>query len=342
MASVNAADKKFTACGDPQAEALLKSVLSEIGSLLAGSGLCVCLGGSYGRGDGGVRLDKENGILYNDLDFFVFARNRNSGAAKLLEEIAEKYEKTLQVDVDFSSVMSIDNIRRNAPRLMLQELKRGYHLVCGEDLLMQYLPELPAEELPFDEACRLLLNRGMGLLLAGEKIFNSADDMDFILRNINKAILGVCDAYLIARHSYCWKISDRLAAINDSALPDCCKKFYAQAVEFKKSPSRTLPQDLPALWCAVRDMFLSCVKDICGESCEDIYLKCRDQGILSLKNYIKYCVKNRTLPLADWQYYTMPPTALLANSVYRALSDMPQSCRVVTESKLYRQWLIFN
>ena len=53
---------------------------------------------------------------------------------------------------------------------MMQELKRGYHLVYGEDLLNEYLPELPAEELPFSEACRLLLNRGMGLMLAGEKI----------------------------------------------------------------------------------------------------------------------------------------------------------------------------
>ena len=64
--------KNFTATGDMEAEMLLKRVLSEIGETLSGTGLCVVLGGSYGRGDGGVRLDRENGILYNDLDFFVF------------------------------------------------------------------------------------------------------------------------------------------------------------------------------------------------------------------------------------------------------------------------------
>ena len=336
------AHKKFTACGDTAAETLLKKVLSEMKERFSGTGLCVVLGGSYGRGDGGVRQDQENGILYNDLDFFVFARRRDAEAAGMLEEIAEIYEERLKVDVDFSSVMSINDIKRNAPRLMLQELKRGYHLVCGEDLLGQYLPEIPAEKLPFDEACRLLLNRGMGLLLAGEKIFGSADDMDFILRNINKAILGAADAYLIARHGYCWKLADRLAAISNSDLPDCCKKFYAQAVEFKKSPSRTLPQDLPALWFAVRDMFLDCAKDICGASCKTTYQQCRKQGMLSLKNLVKYCVKSRTLPLADWKYHTMPATALLANSVCQKLVDMPEGSRVITDSKLYRQWLIFN
>ena len=70
------AHKNFTACGDAEAEALLEKVLAEIGTALSGTALSVVLGGSYGRGDGGVRQDKENGILYNDLDFFAFSRTR--------------------------------------------------------------------------------------------------------------------------------------------------------------------------------------------------------------------------------------------------------------------------
>ena len=68
------ARKNFTSSGDTAAELLLKRVLSEMREHLSGTGLCVYLGGSYGRGDGGVRQDQENGILYNDLDFFVFSR----------------------------------------------------------------------------------------------------------------------------------------------------------------------------------------------------------------------------------------------------------------------------
>ena len=200
------ARKNFTASGDAKAEELLEKVLSEMKERFSGTDLCVVLGGSYGRGDGGVRQDQENGILYNDLDFFVFARKKCDNAEELLKETAEKYEKELKVDVDFSRIMSVKDIKNNAPRLMMQELKRGYHSVSGEDLIEEYLPELPAEKLPFSEACRLLLNRGMGLLMAGEKIANDSDETDFILRNIYKAILGAGDAVLIADNMYRWNV----------------------------------------------------------------------------------------------------------------------------------------
>ena len=69
--------KNFTASGDLQAEELLSGVLAQIAETLKESNLAVYLGGSYGRGEGGVRLDRENGILYNDLDFFVFGGGFN-------------------------------------------------------------------------------------------------------------------------------------------------------------------------------------------------------------------------------------------------------------------------
>ena len=190
--------ENHTACGDAEAEELLTRILSEIGEQLSDTGLSVYLGGSYGRGEGGVREDRQNGILYNDLDFFVFSRNSVPRAGELLHEISEKYEKELNVDIDFSRVMSVQDIRKNAQRLMMQELKRGYRLVCGEDLLTEFLPEINAGDLLFSEACRLLLNRGMGLLLAGEKISSGSADTDFILRNLCKAVLGSGDAVLIS------------------------------------------------------------------------------------------------------------------------------------------------
>ena len=336
MSNVNA-HKKFTACGDTSAEMLLKKVLSEMKERFSGMELCVVLGGSYGRGDGGVRQDKENGILYNDLDFFVFARKKCDNAEILLKEIAEKYEKELKVDVDFSSIMTIGDIKNNAPRLMMQELKRGYHLVAGEDLLEEYLPELPAEQLPFSEACRLLLNRGMGLLLAGEKIANDSDETDFILRNINKAILGACDAFLIAEHKYQWHIEERLAEINNSGLSADCKRLYVQAVKFKRAPNREVAQNVKNLWQSVCGVFKECMTLSCGK---DIYMKCQLESEVSLKNFIKYCIKSRSLPLANWKRHTMPPVAILAERVYQELGNTPD--KAVEQSKLYQQWLIFN
>ena len=331
------AHKNYTASGDRDAEELLKRVLSEMGETLSGTELCVVLGGSYGRGDGGVRQDRENGILYNDLDFFVFSRAPQKKDRILLDEIARRYEKELKVDVDFSRTMSVNDIKNNSGRLMMQELKRGYCLVSGEDLIEKYLQELPAEDLPFSEACRLFLNRGMGLLFAWEKISDNSSDTDFILRNINKAILGACDAFLITEKKYKWSIGERLTEISNSALSADCKTLYAQAVGFKKSPNRCVPSDLKTLWSTARNVFKECMDSACAE---DIYLKCKAEREVSLKNFIKYCIKSRTFSLGNWKNYTVPAVAVLIKDVYQALDKQPDA--EVEKSKLYQQWLIFN
>ena len=334
--------KNFTASGDKDAEMLLEKVLREIGCTLSGTELCVCLGGSYGRGDGGVRKDRENGILYNDLDFFVFARKHSDHAEKLLKEIAEKYEIELKVDVDFSRIINVDDIKNNASRLMMQELKRGYHLVCGEDLPDKYLPEIPAEKLPYSEACRLLLNRGMGLLMAGEKISQASAETDFILRNIYKAVLGACDAILIASGQYRWRLADRVEAITAIDMPGDWKNLYVEAVEFKSSPHRQQKADMISFWNCVRDFFQAAIIRCAGENdlLAELYRRSSMNGETAIRNFIKYVVKNRTLPLKNWKYYTAPTVVLLVNDVYTALHKIPENG--VWKSKLYQQWLIFN
>lgn len=338
--------KHFTACCDCEAELLLERVLGDIGCSLAGTELCVCLGGSYGRGDGGVRQDRDNGILYNDLDFFVFARKKSSDAEKMLKKIAVRYETLLKVDIDFSPIMSVSNIKHNARRLMMQELKRGYHLVCGEDLLAEYLPEYPANELPFSEACRLMVNRGMGLLFAGEKIINNSDDTDFIMRNIYKAILGAVDAMLISQGEYRWKLVERLNMVSESDMPDSWKKLYREAVEFKQSPHRNTKPDMLALWYGVRDFFCSAMVRCTGvkkyNDLEDgIYSCCFRSKETSIVNYMKYCMKTRSLPLIVPGYYTIPPVAVLAGDVFSALGNNIPQC-INKQSKLYQHWLMFN
>ena len=334
--------KRFTACGDKEAEVLLERVLSEIAETLSGSGLCVVLGGSYGRGDGGVRLDRENGILYNDLDFFVFARKRSEKSEKLLKEISERFEHELKIDVDFSRIHTLEDIKRTAPRLMMQELKRGYHLVCGEDLLAGHLPELPANALPFSEACRLLLNRGMGLLLAGEQISCSSSETDFILRNLYKAILGAGDAILISSGQYRWKLSERLDLIGNSDIPELWKELYREGVEFKRSPNRRQKADMAIFWNSVRDFLIDAMNRCAGDEDfrEGIFKSCCKSDEVSFKNLVKFCIKSRSLPLKNWKYCTMPPAAALLEDLRNALTTMPG--RIDRNSKLYQYWLIFN
>ena len=174
--------KYYTASMDAEAEKLLDDTLRQMAQDLAGSDFCVVLGGSYARGEGGVRKEREKGLLFNDLDFFVFTEKSPMPDEKILRELSEKYHALLHVDVDFSRPADCRSLKKNARRLMMQELKRNYVPVYGKDLLAEHLPELPAELLPFEEACRLLLNRGMGPRLASEKLAQNSADGDFILR----------------------------------------------------------------------------------------------------------------------------------------------------------------
>lgn len=335
--------KNFTADGDVYAEELLEQILAGMKADLEDSGFSVYLGGSYGRGEGGVRQDRENGILYNDLDLFVFYRKKSPRNTALLKSISEKYEKMLHVDVDFSTPAGIREIKRNHKRLMMQELKRGHRLICGEDLLETYLPALPPEELPFSEACRLLLNRGMGLMLAGKKISGRSDEPDFILRNIYKGILGAGDALLIARGQYCWRINERVEALMKSELPREWKELYHRAAEFKRSPSRSKAGEIELLWRSACDFLRASILKTAGtEEKRDlqraIFEKCEKCGELSFMNYIKYCVKCRSAesPL-DWKRFGVPPVAPLLvqlfDSLYRPLD---------LNGELYRKWQIFN
>ena len=338
--------RNFTASGDVEAEKLLERVLCEMQEKLSGTGLSVLLGGSYGRGDGGVRMDRENGILYNDLDFFVFAREKNDHADALLKEISKKYEHELKVEVDFSRTMTIKDIQANAPRLMMQELKRGYFTVCGEDLLEKYLPEIPPELLPFSEACRLFLNRGMGLLLAGEKIAENSQDADFILRNLYKAIIGTGDAILISHGTYRWKITERLKRFQHTRLPDSWKELYHEAVNFKCAPHREMKPDMIQFWHTVRDFYRAGMLH-CAEAENDSVLlahlarKSRQNGEKSLFNYIKYCIKSRSLALNNFGKYSLPAVTWILPELYTELEKLPAP-ESLKQSKLYQHWLIFN
>ena len=71
-----------------------------------------------------------------------------------------------------------------------------------------------------------------------------------------------------------------------------------------------------------------------------IYNRCCKSGEISLKNYIKYCIKSRTLPLIGWKYYTIPAVAVLVKDIYSALEKIPET--IDKQSKLYRHWLMFN
>ena len=207
----------FTAIASPEIGRQLSAALAGIAADIADRRLpklaAVVLGGGYGRGEGGVRRTPAGDRLCNDLDFFVFSDGANRREAaridKAMRMIARSWSKELQVAIDFGPVKNLHALQSVAHRLMFQELLRGRRTVWGEAPLERLIPARPAEALPFSEAARLLLNRGMGLWQAGVALRDLLRAPDFILRNIYKAFLGGGDAMLLAAGRYRWKIEAR-------------------------------------------------------------------------------------------------------------------------------------
>ena len=78
----------------------------------------------------------------------------------------------------------------------------------------------------------------MGLLMAAERVRDGAEDAGFVLRNLNKAVLGGAEAQLICAHRYRWRARERLEAFGALAAerglaPERVQE-YAAALEFRR------------------------------------------------------------------------------------------------------------
>ena len=291
----------------------------------------VVLGGGYGRGEGGAKGD----ALSNDLDFFVITEDGAPEAESVaaigdaLKPISEKWTAKLGIDVDFT-VKTPWRIRHDQERLMIQELLRGYYDVAGKkgEELFAGMERVDAAKLPWMEAARLLMNRGMGLLLAKCKIESveckidgsSAVESrmpdaehDFVVRNINKCILGAGDARLIARHAYTWRVEDRARALGDA--------LYGSAVEWKFRPKAEPVCD----WEKAREAWLSALDEVSGIA----------ENSRTIRNAARWLVRRRSV--GDLRTFALDPVVRVLDSVARRVRE-----RRAPGDALMRDWQIFN
>ena len=246
---------RFVAREAPAMDALVADAIAKIGAeveALRIPGLRgVVLGGGYGRGEGGVISDESGDRLSNDLDFFAVTEagvsaRRLRAVEEALAPTAEAWTGRLGIDVDFV-VRTPWRIRHDQDRVMIQELLHGYVDVAGRpgSELFKDVQRRSPDAFPWTEAVRLLVNRGVGLTLARE----SANEA-FVVRNINKCVLGAGDATLIVRHAYAWRVEDRTAALGWPA--------YDAAVEWKFRPKKESVCD----WEAARSLWLAAAEEV--------------------------------------------------------------------------------
>lgn len=310
---------RFVAGECPELDQAVESALRELGGeieraripRLAG----VVLGGGYGRGEGGALLGSGAPRLYNDLDFFAITEDGAPEAetvaavGKALEPIAEKWTKQLGVDVDFA-VKTPWRIKHDEDRLMIQELVHGYvdvALAKGERLFAGVRALKPGE-LPWMEAARLLMNRGMGLLMADE-----SGDRGFVARNLNKCVLGAGDARLIAGGRYAWRADERADRLGDG--------LYSAAVAWKFRPQA----EPVANWERAREAWLEAYDEVSALS----------DASRSLFSALRWVARRRTV--GELSTFALPPEV----RVLRRIAAEIRAKGAVTPD-LRRDWQIFN
>ncbi|MBR4653965.1 MAG: hypothetical protein IKO72_11460 [Kiritimatiellae bacterium] len=324
---------RFTATDSPAVDAIVVDAVDRIGKAIDAMSIPrlagVVLGGGYGRGEGGVI---EGCRPSNDLDFFAITEDGASAAeiaaiATALEPLSKEWTAKIGIDVDFT-VRTPWRIKHDEERLMIQELVRGYFDVAGKsgETLFAAIRRIDASEVPWMEAARLMMNRGMGLMLAngergtgnGERgTGNGERGTGFINRNINKCVLGAGDARLVARHGYRWRAMERADALGDA--------LYRSAVEWKFRP-----KDRPVCdWEAARACWM--------EAYDDVMEAGRSAGALarSLREGVRWIVRRRS------------PGALSGfgrNCTVRVLDGVARCVRgrIAPDASLMRDWEIFN
>lgn len=249
--------KRFTLDGDDPLEERLfgicENVLAGIRALIPEEKLeAVVLGGGYGRGQGGVLKTAAGDAPYNDLEFYVFLRgNRLLNERKFgpaLERLGGRLSPEAGLHVEFK-IDWLPRFRSGPVTMFSYDLVSGHRLILsGERVFAGCGHHRDAERIPIAEATRLLFNRCTGLLLARELLQKpalTADEGDFVGRNIAKAQLGIGDAVLGALGKYHWSCLERQKALGEVAAADGlawmaeAKHHHAAGVQFKLHPQRS-------------------------------------------------------------------------------------------------------
>jgi len=322
------ADREFEARLDADFRRIAEALLT-----LSPKPQAVILGGGYGRREGGLLAKEGKSAPYNDYDIYAVF---DAVAARLPRQttdtvagLAHALTSEMEVDVDIAAV-SRRKLEQASPRIEWYELRRGHQVLYGPPRFLDLMPDYRGRDIPYDEGERLLMNRGVGMILARRRLaplLASGDavgekDLDFITRNIYKALLAAGDAILLRFGLYHYSYRERLArlaALKVDSPPRAAeiKHAYAEAMRFRATPifRRTTAGELADFWREAQALF--------GEAQRWFY-----QATLGVADWDGYAARMLAAPAAPFE------AARDAWRAWRVLGPKPRGKAAM------RDWLV--
>ena len=294
----------------------------------------VILGGGYGRREGGILQKGKKSLPYNDYDLYAVFKSDLPRLPQSLKAqvraIGEESAAAMGIDVDIEPVSSA-KLEKACFRIEWYELRRGNMVLYGAPRYLDIMSDYRGSDIPYDEGQRLLMNRGVGMLLARERLDNhsdsqkslNAEDLDFVTRNIYKALLAAGDAVLLRYGLYHYSYRERLVRFEklELAQPLMFKELkaaYAEAHDFRLHPKfmRKRHKQLLAFWEnslvileSAQLWFLQSTLNVSGW--QDYALKMMNESVLSargLLNVYKTARHSGSLPsVGEIKAYTIHP-----------------------------------
>jgi hypothetical protein len=283
--------------------------------------LALILGGGYGRGEGGVIQVNGIEMPYNDLDFTLIVAKKRKAPWHELKAIAAPHASELNIEVDFSRPLTLQDVECWPHWLMWYDLLNGHVTLKGDpNILIQHAPTSLRSPLPAIEATRLLLNRGAGLVWAlriahGIEV---APDGDFVRRNYYKCALALGDALLITYQRYTTKYlgRDRLLALLEQDEPEVrgfgLQSLYRDALRFKFRPDQVssdpiTDEDLRSIAEAWGTVFLHVEKVRTGSAWSSLqdyvdWNGIREKDQHSVRKLLRNITREFQMGLWDWRY----------------------------------------
>jgi len=238
--------------------AILERATREILNKLGAGGLeAIVLTGGFGRGEGALRGEAGTSRLpFNDLDFLLIG-TRSHVAYGLMRGLKNSLPGLLGVDfVDLGYIRS-SQFRGAPPTIFLYDLKNGSRVIWGSAGALENVPVFQSSDLPFSEATRLFLNRGIGLLYT--LVALDRDGIGPVIKKNaatawSKIILAAGDAMLLRKRLYHWSYVERIKRVEEIAPlfdlgPDFLGKYRSAAMFKLTADFDLLPSSDPARLC---------------------------------------------------------------------------------------------